>query len=191
MADTLREQLHDLVDEVASPDSPVLEEPSLAAARSVIRALGSRSPADLARLTATLAALGESVSHPLAERIGPCHRTPQLQRLLSESGAPITDEAVRGRIRSGSLIGLKTRDRRWVFPAWQFHARAGRLVVRADVVELWRLTDGGFDAWTRAAWMAGARRDLDGSAPLEWLEAHGLDPRLRAAAGDFRRRAAA
>lgn len=130
-----------------------------------------------------------------ADRVGPVYTTGQLQRLLPGIDSDgISDQAVRNRLAAHTLIGIKTRDGRWVFPAWQFRVRPGRLTVRTDVIDLWRrlpVDDGTLDAWTLMAWMTGARKDLDGLSPLEWLAEHGDDDRLARAAGRVRARAAA
>jgi hypothetical protein len=131
----------------------------------------------------------------LAARLGPVYTTGQLQRLLPGSdAAAITDQAVRNRLAAHTLIGAKSRDGRWVFPAWQFRVRSGRLTVRDDVICLWRrlpVGEGTFDDWTLLAWMTGPRRDLDGLSPLEWLDRHGDDARLTRAAGRVHARGAA
>lgn len=185
---TLRDQLHGLIDRAVPDEAPAL--PGDVTLWDALFALASTTDPEHADLLA-LAHPRPADGDRLAERVGPCYRTAQLVRLLPESGQPITDEAVRARRRSGSLIGLRTRDRRWVYPAWQFRVRPGRLVVRDDVFDLWALLGTADDPWSRAAWMGGRRRDLDGHSPLAWLQVHGLDERLRVAAGDRRRRAAA
>ena len=207
MPGTLRDQIHGLVDRAIPDEAPPLAKDPTSAAELVallatygvahdelgdpaagsgafLEARGGDALAEL--LAAALPAAGT-----LPGRIGPCYRTTQLVRLLSETGTPITDEAVRARRRSGGLIGLQTRDRRWAYPAWQFHTRPGRLIVRDDVLALWRLLGDGGDPWSRAAWLTGRRADLDEATPLHWLDRHGLDEKLRAAAGDRRRRSAA
>lgn len=188
MSSTLREQLHGLIDRAVPEDVPAV--PGDVTLWDALFALAGTTDLDQADVLA-LAHPRPADSGRLAERVGPCYRTAQLVRLLPEGGGPITDEAVRARRQSGHLIGLKTRDRRWVYPVWQFRTRPGRLVVRDDVLDLWGLLGADDDPWSRAAWMTGRRRDLDGQDPLAWLEAHGLDERLRAAAGDRRRRVAA
>lgn len=188
MPGTLREQLHGLIDRSVPDDAPAL--PGDVTLWDALSALAGTTDPERAGMLA-LAHPRPANGDRLAERVGPCYRTAQLVRLLPESGRPITDEAVRARRRSGSLLGLRTRDRRWVYPAWQFRARPGRLVVRDDVLDLWALLGAADDPWSRAAWVRGPRRDLDGHSPLTWLEAHGLDERLRAAAGDRRGRAVA
>ncbi len=129
------------------------------------------------------------------DRAGPVYTTGQLQVLLPGLKArKIGDQAVRNRLDKRRLIGAKTSDKRWVFPAYQFQVRPGRLVVREDVLELWNELPVGsdtFDDWTLLAWMSGPRTDLDGNSPLQWLDDHGLDQRLKRAAGRVRARAAA
>lgn len=117
-----------------------------------------------------------------AARVGPVYSTGQLARLLPGTGAPsITDEAVRDRRRNRRLVGFKTADGRWAWPAWQFRTVPGRLVPRDEVIALWRLLpDDGPSELTRIAWMTGAHRGLDGHSPRAWLDQHGLDDRLRA-----------
>lgn len=120
-----------------------------------------------------------------AERLGPVYVTGQLQRLLPGARAtPITDEAVRDRRRAGRLIGIRTADGRWVWPAWQFEVSGGRLVPSAVVLELWALLPWrSANALELVAWMTGRRADLDGATPLHYVRSNGIDDRvLRAAA---------
>lgn len=128
-----------------------------------------------------------------AARVGPVYTTGQLTRLLpGTTSDAITDEAVRDRQRNGRLVGFKTADGRWAWPAWQFRTAPGRLIPRDDVIALWRLLpDRGPSELTRIAWMTGGHRGLDGLAPQAWLDRHGLDQRLRAAAHRWSARVAA
>jgi hypothetical protein len=145
------------------------------------------------QVAATIAAV---LPHPnrLSERVGPVYTTGQLQRLLPGRDAePISDQAVRNRLEAGRLIAGKTRVGRWAYPSFQFLPRPGRLAVREDVLEVWRMLpwDGPIDAWTLVSWMTGPRADLDGRSPLRWLDEHGVDERLVRAVGQVRRRATA
>jgi hypothetical protein len=189
LPDTLREQLHRLIEQTIPAGAPPI--PGDVTAQELLEVLGTHGAGTSLADAGLLAAVLPDTSGRLADRVGPCYRTNQLVRLLPESGAAITDEAVRARRESGRLIGLRTRDRRWLYPAWQFRTRPGRLEVRADVLDLWQLLGHADDAWSRAAWLTGPRADLAGESPLGWLDRHGLDRGLRAAAGDRRRRAAA
>jgi hypothetical protein len=133
-------------------------------------------------------------ANSLAERAGKVYTTRQLQTLLPGVHAePLKDQAVYNRVRSRTLIGAKTADHRWVFPAFQFQARPGRLQPRQDVIDLWQLLppadDRRVDAWTLISWLGGPRQDLAGLTPLQWLDQHGIDERLQRAAGQVRRRA--
>lgn len=120
-----------------------------------------------------------------AERIGPIYTTGQLQRLLPGPGRkPISDEAVRDRCRNGHLIGFKTADGRWAWPAFQFVVRQGWLEPAAEIIELWQQLpwrDG--HALELISWMTGPRRDLEGASPLDHVRGHGIDLRLEQAAG--------
>jgi len=61
-----------------------------------------------------------------AARVGPVYTTGQLTRLLpGTTSDAITDEAVRDRQRNGRLVGFKTADGRWAWPAWQFRTLLG------------------------------------------------------------------
>ncbi len=196
-------------------DDAILKGVGMAGARDVagITAVDGRFAAHVDRLQAHLSQLeatGRAVTveeledalalslpvaapSPWAERIGPVFTTGQLQELLAGVGtAPRTDEAVRDRRRKGRLIGFKTADGRWAWPAFQFRVAPGRLVPRRDVLELWHAL-----AWEDAeplgliSWLTGRRRDLDEATPLRWLDEHGLDQRLTDAAARLRGRLAA
>ena len=128
-----------------------------------------------------------------AERIGPVYTTGQLQRLLPGPGRkPISDEAVRDRCRNGRLIGFKTADGRWAWPAFQFVARQGRIEPAAEIIDVWQLLpwrDG--HALELISWMTGPRRDLEGASPLDHVHTHGIDQRVEQAAGRLAGRLAA
>lgn len=128
-----------------------------------------------------------------AARVGPVYSTGQLARLLPGSAADtITDEAVRDRQRSRRLVGFKTADGRWAWPAWQFRTAPGRLILRDEVIALWRLLPADEPSeLARIAWLTGDHADLDDRSPLVWLNRHGLDDHLRAVAQRWAGRIAA
>jgi hypothetical protein len=146
------------------------------------------SPAELGQ--ALDLALPHVVRSRWADRIGPVYTTGQLQRLLRAE--PITDEAVRDRRRSGRLIGFKTSDGMWAFPAFQLEAHGGRLLVREDVIALWRLLPWrSADQLELIAWMTGRRHDLQASTPVAHVVEHGIDEPLQRAAARLSGRLAA
>jgi hypothetical protein len=173
-----------------------LEARLAAALRPQVRAYLARlerasvSVADLGGVDALAGYMVSALPSPdvWSERIGPFYTTGQLTRLLAAPGEAITGVAVRDRRDRGRLLGCRTADGKWVYPTFQFRGRR----VRDDVIALLgELPTDHFDGWTIAAWITGPRRDLDGASPLEWLDTHPLDDRLRQAASRLRRRAAA
>lgn len=123
---------------------------------------------------AVTAAAGTSL---LARRIGPVYVADDLRRWLTAPGRrPLTGEAVRKRAKLRQLVGFRTDDGHWAFPAWQFDRVAGRLVPRAEVTALWqRLPHDGFlTAADLAVWMSTRLADLR-STPADRAHSHGRD----------------
>lgn len=113
---------------------------------------------------------------PLARRIGSVYRVEQLTRWLVAPGAqPLSEEAVRKRIKHHQLVAFRTDDRQWAMPGWQFDRIAGRLVPRGEVIGLWqRLPIGNLytDA-DLAAWMNTRLAGLD-ATPASYANQHGI-----------------
>lgn len=131
-----------------------------------------------------IASVDSGNGSPLARRIGPVYRVEQLTRWLVAPGAhPLSEEAVRKRIKHHQLVAFRTDDRQWALPGWQFDRLAGRLVPRGEVIGLWqRLTIGSLytDA-DLAAWM-NTRLAGFGTTPVSYASQHGVDdPALVAA----------
>lgn len=129
-----------------------------------------------------LAHRGTSV---IGRRIGPVYSVADLARWLVKPGADLlTGEAVRKRAVKRQLVAFRTDDNQWAFPAWQFHAAAGRLVVRAEVIRLWRALP--HDGWRTdvdlAAWMNTRLDSMDQAAPSGFAHVHGADHPLVTAA---------
>lgn len=157
-----------------------------------------RSVDDVGGVDGVIAAIEASLPavNRLAERAGPVFTVEQVRRLLvGVHNEPLDPQAVYNRARKRQLVGAKTADGQWVFPEFGFTRRPGRLQVREDVLDLWRLlpepSKTRFDAWTLIGWLGGPRADLGGGTPLEWLDTNGLDALLQRATGQVRRRAAA
>ncbi|WP_052665119.1 hypothetical protein [Nitriliruptor alkaliphilus] len=130
---------------------------------------------------------------PIAQRIGPIYLVADLTRWLPSPGTPpLSDEAVRKRIRQRQLVAFRTDDLMWAFPGWQFDRIGGQLVPRASVIELWkRLPTRGFlTDVDLAVWMATRLRILDGT-PADHAHTHGADsPPLQRALSRLNARAA-
>lgn len=139
--------------------------------------------------------LPPSNGNALADRIGPVWTLKGAALRMSGHGAkPLGSERLRQRATERTLVGLFTRDRKWVLPAWQFRTVDGRLTVRDDVVKLWRELPHDpqrASDWTMAAWMASPLASLGRHTPLEWLGLHGMDAALAGAAARVRARTAA
>lgn len=182
-AERIREQLHLQLD-------PLLSRFALQVATSEPSNAGQD-----AAVRQAVDAVSSALPHGnrFTERVGPVYTTDQLRSLLVGTGsAPLSHEAVRLRGTTHRLVAAKTADGRWVWPAFQFRAQAGRLVVRDDVISVWsQLPHDTLSAWTLLGWLAGPRRDLDGATPLDWVRQHGVDERLAKAIGALRRRASA
>lgn len=131
----------------------------------------------------------------LADRIGPVWTLKgAAARMVGQGTKPLTAERLRQRVTDRTLVGLFTRDRKWVLPAWQFRVVDGQLRVRDDVVALWQLLPHDpqrTSAWTTAAWMVSPLGSLESDTPLGWLDRRGLDQTLVAAAARVRARTAA
>lgn len=135
-----------------------------------------------------------SRASPLARRIGPAYTVRQVADWLTPlDGKRLSQAAIRKRIHAHTLAAVRTDDRRWALPTWQFTRTAGQLHPRREVLTLWRQLphDSWMDAATLAAWMATRLAHLDGLTPVEYADRHGTDhPDLLAALSRLRHRAA-
>jgi hypothetical protein len=122
---------------------------------------------------------------PLSERIGPIYTLNELCGWLTPAAdPPLSVEAVRKRAVKRRLVGFRTDDNQWAFPAFQFAAVAGYLVVNEAVITLWNALphDGWRSGGTLAAWMNSRLASMDGDTPAGRARTHGAyDPALTAA----------
>ncbi len=180
VSDVLRARLAQLEADglLAATDMSTLAASSIAAVTDV-------ALAELQQATAGTSAL--------ARRIGPIYTIDDLTRWLPGRGAPaLSGEAVRKRATKRQLVGFRTDEGHWAFPAWQFDRLAGRLVGRDDVVAVWRALpiDGFLSEVDLAAWMATRLAALEGT-PAEHAHRHGASSApLRAAMARLTARAA-
>lgn len=140
----------------------------------------SDAPAVADALVELLAGLPH-VSGPWADAIGAVYLTPQVRKLLG-TGRPISRQALADRVERRTLLGLRTSDRRSVYPAWQFRRRQ----VLPGVPEVLQTFGGGggepvIDNWSLASWLRTPLAELDGDSVAHRLLLGDSDGALRAA----------
>ena len=97
--------------------------------------------------------------HALDASVGPFYDAQGVTTLLGG----ISRQAVAARRRTGSILALRTADRQWVYPTFQF---AGTDVDPA-LVPLIRIFQD-VDAWATALWFVMENPDLGGLSPVDW-----------------------
>lgn len=141
----------------------------------------SDAPAVADALVELLAGLPH-VSGPWADAIGAVYLTPQVRKLLG-TGRPISRQALVDRVERRTMLGLRTSDRRSVYPAWQFRRRQ----VLPGVPEVLQAFGGGsggepvIDCWSLASWLRTPLAELDGDSVAHRLLLGDSDDALRAA----------
>jgi hypothetical protein len=100
--------------------------------------------------------------------LGPFYLVPAVAEWIGVSAT-----TVRGRIAARQLIGLKTTDRRWILPSFQFDKRG---VVPARLADVMAVVDpGNVDPWGSVALVRERTDFLDGRSPIEALRAGDID----------------
>jgi hypothetical protein len=112
---------------------------------------------------------------PWADVVGPVYTTDQVRALL---GAP-SRQAIDDRVGRRTLLCLKTRDGRRVYPTFQFSDRE----VVAGLNDILRRVAGTVDDWTLASWLRASQPELGGATVMDRLNAagHADDAVLRVA----------
>jgi hypothetical protein len=132
-------------------------------------------PEQLADRVAAAAPLQPS---PLEELTGPFYDTSGLRTWLG-----ITRQALLDRVRANRLLGLRTGDGSWVYPAWQFTDDGGTIPHLAEVLRA--LAQGTDERWTWALWLTAPNEDWAGKPAWRWLADGGEpDPVLTEAHAD-------
>lgn len=117
---------------------------------------------------------------PLAEAIGPFYDTAGLRQWLN-----ISKQALAKRVEKAQVLGCKTVDGHWVYPAWQFDDQ-GEVVEGLSEVLSTLLEQR--DTWAAAHWFVVPSPDLDGFTAIEWLaQGNSPEPVLREAVQDTER----
>jgi transcriptional regulator with XRE-family HTH domain len=110
--------------------------------------------------------------------LGPFYGTRRVERLLGN----VSRQAVAERRQRRTLLGLRTADGVWVYPAFQFDER-GEVLARLPAV-LQCLSASEVDDWTLAGWLVSPLRTLAERSPIQWLAAGGDTATLLAVARD-------
>jgi hypothetical protein len=114
--------------------------------------------------------------------IGPFYSSSRVAQIFGG----ISRQAVADRRGRGTLLGLQTADRKWVYPAFQFDERNNVLEGLSELLKVLRISDA--DNWTLASWLDSPMRSLDGRSPIEWLRLGNDRGALRTLAADAARR---
>jgi hypothetical protein len=114
--------------------------------------------------------------------LGPFYNSSKVAQLFGG----ISHQAVADRRGHGTLLGLQTADRTWVYPAFQFDERNHVLEGLSELLKTLRAND--FDDWSLASWLDSSLRSLDGRSPIEWLRLGNDRGVLRALAADAAQR---
>ncbi len=116
------------------------------------------------------------------ELLGPFYGPGQVARVLGN----VSRQAVADRRQRRTLLGLKTADRHWVYPLFQFD-RHNRVL--AGLPALLRiLGDSAVDDWSLAGWLVSPLRSLGGRSAIEWLRQEREPETLLEVAEDAARR---
>lgn len=102
----------------------------------------------------------------MADQVGPTfYDTTGVTVLLAPPGAnPISKQAVEQRRKRGTVLALKTSDKKWIYPTWQFVDHE----VLPGLSEV-LLVFGEAPAWSVATWLTTPASDLEGASPADWL----------------------
>ena len=100
---------------------------------------------------------------PWNETLGAFYGPGKIARVLGG----VSRQAVADRRGRGTLLGLKTADGKWVYPAFQFDDRHQILEGLSEIVRCLRAAE--LDDWTLASWLVTERPELEGSSTAAWL----------------------
>lgn len=99
---------------------------------------------------------------PWDEIVGPVYRTAQVAALLGG----VSRQAVADRRARRRLLGLRTSDGVWVYPAFQL---SGSTVLPGLATVLGCFDDDSVDGWTLSSWLRSPRAELEGRSVLDLL----------------------
>lgn len=114
--------------------------------------------------------------------LGPFYSSAKIAQILGG----ISRQAVADRRGRGTLLGLKTADGAWVYPAFQLDEHNAVLSGLPEILKI--LTASGVDEWTLASWLTSPMGSLGELSAVEWLRQGKGRAILRTVAEDAARR---
>lgn len=110
--------------------------------------------------------------HPWRAILGPVYRSEGAARRLGN----LTRQSLDGRRRRYQVLGVRTADGRWAYPAWQFASDEGG--VMDGMVDVLGILLPVADGLAAARWLRTPNRRLDGSEPLDAIRVGGADVQM-------------
>lgn len=118
------------------------------------------------RAAEAVRALVATPAHPLADRVGPVWSAARTREQLGLSSR----QALDGRRRSGSVLGVKASTGERYFPVSQFREVEAQVEVRPGLVTMFKVLHE-LDSWAVAMLLTAPAPELEGATPLEWERA--------------------
>lgn len=117
---------------------------------------------DPQHLADRVVAAAPSQPSPLEGLTGPFYGTAGLRAWLG-----VTRQALADRVRGKRLLGMRTGDGTWVYPAWQFTDDRRTIPHLAEVLRA--LAAGSDEPWTWALWLTAPSEDWQGLPAWRYL----------------------
>lgn len=120
-----------------------------------------------ARKAAELAAamIPESTGSPWSDVLGPVYRWQSIAKVLGVGNRQAVDHAR----KTHRVLGIKTDDGHWVYPALQVERCPGGVRIVAGLAEVLKLLVPETDGLSAAWWLATPNRTFDGRRPIDEL----------------------
>ncbi|HWL42996.1 MAG TPA: hypothetical protein VNQ73_08625 [Ilumatobacter sp.] len=127
---------------------------------SGLSGLEARQAAEL-----VVAMIPESTSSPWSELLGPVYRWQSIAKVLGVGNRQSVDHAR----KTHRVLGIKTDDGHWAYPAFQVGRCPGGVRIVAGLAEVLELLVPETDGLSAAWWLATPNRKFDGRRPIDEL----------------------
>jgi hypothetical protein len=107
-------------------------------------------------------------TNELDAAVGPFYDTHRLRKWLG-----LTKQGIAHRMKKGAILGVKSSDGFWMYPAFQFTSKGEPLPRLKEVLDA--IDPGGADPWQSAIWLNHPMEKLDGMTPAEALRTDRAD----------------